>query len=274
MNLGWKRVGAGSVASLMALGGLLAVAGGHGMASCLRTAAIQPEVTVGEAAGVLVFYVLSGGCAAATAVNYTVLGGTSTPGADFVLSAGQLTWATGDKTPRAIVADVVDDRASEASLEDFSVTLTGQGHNILVVQGIGSGRILDDDRPGLDWGVDGQFCLPDDPVSGAGKSSQVIYVCDDDLRPDPYVPVALSEPLPAPAVLDWETEDGTAVAGTDFVGVSAETPVAARATKVFLPVQLLPSAPGAPTRWFTVRIRGVSLGTVVDATAIVVIGGS
>ncbi|HZM78334.1 MAG TPA: Calx-beta domain-containing protein [Candidatus Limnocylindrales bacterium] len=274
MRLGWKRVGAGSVASLMTLGGLLAVTGNQGVASCQREVAIMPEATVSESAGTLVFEVVSGGCAAAGAVTYTVSGGTSTPDVDFVLPAGQLLWTAGDATPRMIIAGVVNDPATEASIEDFTVTLTSQSQYIHVAQGIGRGRILDDDRPEWDWAIDGQICFPIYVVPVPGKPGKVVYSCDD-LRPDPYSPVAINKPLQQATTLHWETLNGTAIAGVDFVGVTDQVQtVAAGATKVLLPVKLLPHPPGTPTRWFEVRIFGISQGVVVDDIALVVISGS
>ncbi|MGI5176262.1 Calx-beta domain-containing protein [Dactylosporangium sp. CA-152071] len=220
---------------------------------CLRTVAVQPQVTAGERAGTLTFLVYSGGCAAAGAVEFTVTAGSALPAADFVLPDGVLRWDAGDTGVRSIVARIADDRVREAALEDFTVRLTAPSASIVVWRGTANGRILDDDGPGLVWAVDDGVV----PMLGHG------YLCPP---PPP--------PPPTPLTYVWQTGDGTARAGVDYVPVGERTQtVPAGATRVPFDVTLLPRPAGTPSRWFTVRIVAVSSGTVVDSVAVVTIDG-
>jgi hypothetical protein len=278
MKLGWKRVLAGCAAVVVTVAMSLALGGRAGAAvSCQRTVAINPQVTVGEGAGRLIFTVFSGECAAAGQVAYTVTAGTAQPTADFVLSAGQVRWGTGDFGARTIIATVVGDTLREADLEDFTVTLTNPSPAVRLIHATGHGRILDDDRLGLAWAIDDQFCpapplVMPVPPGDPWLTAEQRYLCDFghgviDAMPD--------TPLPGPVTLIWETVDGTARAGVDFVRVAQQTQsVPAGATLVELPVRLLSRPTGTPSRWFQVRIVASSHGTVVDAVAVVTLGGS
>ncbi|WP_344514675.1 Calx-beta domain-containing protein [Dactylosporangium maewongense] len=224
---------------------------------CRRTVDVQPMVTAGERAGTLTFVVESGGCAAAGEVGYTVTAGSALPAADFALAGGVLRWAAGDTGERSIVARIADDQMREAALEDFTVRLTAAGGGVVVRHGTATGRILDDDGPDLGWAAD-DAVVPIVPMLGHG------YFCPPPPPPPPRPPLTYV----------WQTGDGTAKAGVDYVAVAGRTQtVPAGATRVPFEVTLLPRPAGTPSRWFTVRIVAVSAGVVVDAEAVVTIDG-
>jgi hypothetical protein len=246
---------------------------------CQRTVVINPQVSVGEGAGRLVLAVYSAGCAAAGQVDYAVTPGSAAPGADFELTGGRLTWSPGDTSPRPIVATILGDHATEAVLENFTVTLVNPSGNVVVLNATAQGRILDDDRPDVSWVVDDQLCVP-----RLGFTSEA-------LGPDGGLPWFGLRPMcgaghgvihnvpsivdPAPRMLTWGTSDGTAVAGVDYVGVPAQTvAVPAGAAAVEVNFELLPRPEGTGDRWFLARLAAVSSGTIVDPTAVVTIVGS
>jgi hypothetical protein len=224
---------------------------------CQRTVAISQQVTTGESAGTLTFEVRSTGCAAAGSVAYAGTAGTAQPAADFRLPNGTLRWDAGDTAVRSITATIADDRVREATLEDLTVRLTAPSAGVAVLHGTGNGRIIDDDGPGPSWVLDDGTV----PMLGHG------YFC---ANPPPEPP----EP-PKPLTLVWQTGDGTAVAGVDYLAVTDRVQtLPAGATRIELDLTLLPRPAGTPSRWFTVRIVAVSAGTVVDAVAVVTLDGS
>lgn len=73
-----------------------------------------------------------------------------------------------------------------------------------------------------------------------------------------------------PATARWSTIDGTAIAGVDFVAVQDQlVRIPAGASRVDLPLRLLPRPAGTPSRWFQIRVYAPSVGRVVDGTAVI-----
>ena len=114
-----------------ALGGVTQVAAGayHSLALAAPRATVsfeQAVKTVGEGAGLVHLSVTRGGNTAITAsVQYARTSGTATPGADFVLDAGTLTFAPG-QTSRTIPVTITNDTAREDS-ETIVVSLVNPG---------------------------------------------------------------------------------------------------------------------------------------------------
>ena len=107
MNSKMLRVFVASVAGLAAAVAAMGIGGLPGAAaSCQRSVAIDPQVTVSEAAGTLTFVVHTGSCAAAGSVSYVVADGAARRPGDFLLANGQLLWATGDTSSRRITATI------------------------------------------------------------------------------------------------------------------------------------------------------------------------
>ncbi|MEV0458741.1 Calx-beta domain-containing protein [Catellatospora methionotrophica] len=270
-----RRVAAVGIAAVFVAAAALTAAGSPGLAACQRVIVINPEVTVGEGAGRLIFTVFSGGCAASGQVGFTVTAGTAQPGADFTLSGNQpLRWAAGDVTVRRITASVALDTVPEPALEDFRVTLVGPSSGVRVVHGTGHGRILDDDGLGFAWAADDQICPPwtvgtSTPVGEPWLTGEQRYLCDFD---DGVIDAVSPE---GPASVRWATADGTAQAGIDYVGVADRVALVPTGAKlVQLPVKLLPRPVGTPQRWFQVRIFAPSRGVVVDGVSVVTLPGS
>ncbi|WDZ87252.1 Calx-beta domain-containing protein [Micromonospora cathayae] len=270
-----RRVLARCVAALLVVAASLVAVGSPGLAACQRVIVINPEVTVSEGAGRLIFTVFSGGCAASGQVAYAVTAGGAQPGVDFALSAGQLRWAAGDSTTRRITVTVALDSVPEPALEDFRVTLVNPSPGVRVAHGVGYGRILDDDGLGFAWAVDDQIC-PQWVVDQTPPPGEPWIVGEQRRLCDLVEGAIYLVPPPGPVMTArWETADGTAQAGVDFVGVTDRVvAVPAGATLVALPVKLL-SRPEAPQRrWFYVRAFAPSHGTVVDGVAVVTLLGS
>jgi hypothetical protein len=111
-------------------------------ASCQRVVLLSPQITARESGGVLVFGLYSAGCAAAGSVWYRVAPGTATAGTDFTVATGQVRWAAGDGSAKAIGVVAKDDTIPESALETLTVTLFQASPDITVVNPTGEGRIL------------------------------------------------------------------------------------------------------------------------------------
>jgi hypothetical protein len=115
----WGRNDSGqATVPAAALGGVTQVAAGvyHSLAIAAPRATVsfeQARGTVDEAAGPVGLTVMRGGNTAITAsVQYARTSGTATPGADFVLGAGTLTFTPG-QTSRTIPVTITNDTARE-----------------------------------------------------------------------------------------------------------------------------------------------------------------
>ena len=62
------------------------------------------------------------------------------------------------------------------------------------------------------------------------------------------------------AWLQYETQDGTAVAGADYEGVSGSMPIPVGATEASIPVQALGASGYSPDKQFTLRLGAVGVG--------------
>ncbi|WP_329106916.1 hypothetical protein OG792_02365 [Micromonospora sp. NBC_01699] len=265
-----RRVLARCVIAVFVIAVSLVTVGSPGLAACQRVIVINPEVTVNEGAGRLIFTVFSGGCAASGQVAYTVTAGAAQPGVDFALSGSQLRWAAGDSTTRRITVTVALDSVPESALEDFRVTLVNPSPGVRVAHGVGHGRIVDDDGLGFAWAVDDQVC-PQWVVDQTPPPGEPWIAGEQRLLCDLVEGAIYVVPPPGPAMtVRWGTADGTAEAGVDFVGVPDRVAaVPAGAKLVALSVKLLSRPAGPQRRWFNVRIFAPSHGVVVDGVAVV-----
>ena len=85
--------------------------------------------------------------AGAASVQYATVGGTATPGADFVPAFGTLTWGSGDFAPKTIAISLLQDDIVEPS-ESFSVVLSNPVGVTLGASVVATVTILDDE-PGV-----------------------------------------------------------------------------------------------------------------------------
>ncbi|GIH06902.1 hypothetical protein Rhe02_49690 [Rhizocola hellebori] len=255
------------VASLAGLSAAVAALGTGDLpgaaASCQRSVAIDPQVTVSEAAGNLTFVVNTGSCPAAGSVSYVVTDGSAkrqpAPG-DFALADGQLAWAAGDTSSRRITATIVDDRLIEAPLEDFKVTLVEPSAGVRVVAGAGQGRIFDNDSGRHQATTDSQICLGS---NGSAPSLNRMQAPGLSLSPGPQPapapswatctiepghiafllsPIVLNTPNATNETIQFDTSDGDLHEGLDYVAVHRVVTIPAWTTGVFVEVRVLPHA--------------------------------
>ena len=253
-------------------------------ADCQRSVAIDPQVTVSEAAGTLTFTVYTASCAAAGSVAYTVTDGTARRPGDYQLASGVLQWPAGDTGSRQIRATISGDVLTEALLEDFTVTLGSPSQSVRIVSASGRGRIFDDDTQLRAATIDHRLCLLEprtspppptalpspspttkpDPDPGSGTPATPCTIESGNIISSPF---GLNTPLTADATVHFRTSDGDLLAGLDYVAVDRTITIPAGATTVAVPIQLLPHAFTQQGRHFDVVISSFSGGQVVSGSA-------
>ena len=118
----------------------------------------------------------------------------------------------------------------------------------------------------------GEGVLLPDLESGKNKIAD-LYAGGSGLVPTPgsnepmYFTVTLGAPLTIPVTFNYATEDGTAVAGRDYIAASGSTTITAGATSAVISVTLLSNSPPSSNRTFTFTISNASGGvTIFTAT--------
>jgi hypothetical protein len=128
-------------------------------------------------------------------VDFASADGTGQAGSDYGAASGTLTFAPGETSKQVLVA-VNGDLLDEAD-ETFSVTLSNAG-NALILDGQGTGTILDDDLA---------------PVVNVGER----FVIEGDAGTTTVlVDISLSAQSGQAVSVDYFTTDGTASAGSDY----------------------------------------------------------
>lgn len=246
--------------------------------TCQRVVWIDPQTTVGEAAGTMTLTVhTDGGCLVPGAVTVTVTPGGAAP-ADYWLPSGELHWGDGDASNRTLTALITNDSSADAPIEDFQVALTAIGAGTRVAGAIGQGRILDDDTLALLAAVDDVACLRSD--AGTGPSAPVFTTCTQITGNVLPSTVVFNRPAPAGLALIVHTSNGTMIAGTNYVPVNQLVPVSegcpvthpgpctAGPTSVTVNVRLLAAPLGTTDNYFTVNVAPASSGvSIVDSSA-------
>lgn len=251
-------------------------------ATCQRSVAIDPQVTVSEAAGTLTFTVYTASCAAAGSVSYTVTDGSARRPGDYQLAGGVLHWAAGDTGARRVQAVVAGDGLTEDLLEDFTVTLTDPSQNVRVVSPVGRGRIFDDDTAIRAATIDSRLCLLEPRTSPPAPTPPPSPLPSPSTKPDPgttatpcsiepgnivSVPFGINTPLTADQTVHFRTSDGSLIAGLDYLPVDRTITIPAGSTVVHVGIQLLPHAFTQNGKHFNVTISSYSAGPVVSGSA-------
>jgi hypothetical protein len=212
------------------------------------------SVTEGNAGPVsAVFTVtLSAASGRVVSVTYATADGTATAGTDYIGANGILVFAPG-QTSRTLTVTVLGDTLDEPD-ETFTVNLSN-AVNAAIADGQGVGTILDDDpEPTLS--------ISDTSVTegNAGPVSAVFTV-------------TLSAASGRVVSVTYATADGTATAGTDYIGANGILVFAPGQTSRTLTVTVLGDTLDEPDETFTVNLSnavnaaiadGQGVGTILD----------
>jgi hypothetical protein len=152
-------------------------------------------------------------------VPYATANGTATAGTDYQAVSGTLTFAPGAQS-RTVAVPVIGDAGDEGN-KTFTLNL-GTPVNAFIADGQGLATILDDDGPALSVG---------DPAAVAEGSSGTTSV---------QFAVSLASPPAVATTVSYQTADGSANAGADYVAASGT----------------LTFAPGTQTQNVSVAVNG------------------
>ena len=200
-----------------------------------------PAVREGESAAFVVR--LSASSDKLVTVAYETRDGTAVAGADYTSTSGTLRFDAGETRTTLAVPTLEDATAEET--EGFTVQLRDPS-GATVADGTATGTITDDDDPpGLS--------IDDAPAVREGESAAFV--------------VRLSASSDKLVTVAYETRDGTAAAGFDYVATEGTLRFDAGETRTTLAVPTLEDATAEETEGFTVQLRDPSGATVADGTA-------
>ena len=239
-----------------------AIAGPTGLAAVLahagagRTgapAAGPPALSVADAAAAegaaLAFRVtLDRPAAAPVTVDYATSDGTATAGEDYTEASGTLVFAPGE-TAKTVEIAVLDDALDEGG-ETMGLALSnaaGAG----IARGAATGAIAD-------------------PAAPSGPPP-ALSVADAEAQEGPGAVLAfrvtLDRASAAPATVDWETLDGSATAGEDYVGASGTLAFAPGETAKTVEVAVLDDAHDEGRETMLLYLSNATGASIADAVA-------
>ena len=174
-------------------------------------------------------------------VSYRTASGTAAEGTDYDAASGTLTFSDGEVEKRILVRTLADDL--DEPDETFTVTLFSPSGATLA-DASATGTITDDDQASLSIA---------DATVEEGSTAEFV--------------VTMSVPSTQSVTVSYLTQDGTALAGTDYTASDgALTFVPGEIEKRIL-VRTLADDLDEPDETFTVRLSGPVNATLADATA-------
>ena len=216
-----------------------------------------PQLSIGDAAveegETAQFTVtLSKAANGAVTVDFQTNDGTAAAGDDYTQISGTLTFNAGDRTKTISVQTTEDD--TQESDEDFTVTLSNPTGATLD-DATGQGTITDDDDGGDDGGgttTPPQLSIGDASVE-EGETAQFT--------------VTLSQAANGAVTVEFQTNDGTAVAGDDYTGTSGTLTFTPTENSKTISVPTVEDTTDEETETFTVTLSNPSGATIQDGTA-------
>ena len=177
-------------------------------------------------------------------VDYVASGNSATAGSDFVATAGTLTFHAGE-TLKTITVQVLGDTLNEGN-ELFIVQLSNPV-NASIDRDLAFGTIIDDDQGGP-------------PVPVATIPSISVTEGDSGTKNATFT-AQLSFPSVAVSRVRWQTQDGTATAGSDYIASSGEVVFQPGETSKPFTVPIIGDTLFEPDETFTIIITGTDNAT-------------
>ncbi len=165
-------------------------------------------------------------------VQYQTANGTATATSDFTAKSGTLTFEPGGETTRTIVVPVIGDETDESD-ETFSVQLT-QPTNATIQTATATGTILSDDTT----------LSINSPTVVEGDSGEKLMAFT----------VTLSKSLSRAVTVQYQTEDGTAIAGSDYLAKNGTLTFEPGQTTQTILVPIIGDTVGEADETFTVKL--------------------
>lgn len=218
----------------------------------------HPEVRIGSAtvtegangaADVSLQVVLSRPSDRPVWVDWATVDGTATAPSDYAAAEGTVGFAVG-RVDANIVVRFAGDTVAEGD-EAFTVRLT-EARGVRIVVADGTVTLLDDEFVRVDVG---------DVVTDEGSRGQ----------PTVTVPVRLTGPAASEVTAHYETVDGTALAGVDYVAESGTVTIPAGRTSATVDIALVADRAAGVDEAFSVVLSGVQGAVPATATGQVAI---
>ena len=212
---------------------------------------IADAAAVGESAGgsTLVFPVsLSAASGVDLDVQYQTEDDTAQSGSDYTGVAATVTIPAGE-TSATIDVGILDDASDEPD-ESLNVRLLSVSAGGVIGTAVASGNIVDDDDP------PGLAIADAARAEGNSGQSNLNFVVTPDVRSG------------LPITIDFQTTDGTALAGDDYVGASGQLVIPAGATSGTIPVAVIGDADFEPDETFTVSLTSALNAVIGDGDAV------
>jgi hypothetical protein len=220
------------------------------------------DVTISESAALATFSVtLTGTISEPITVDFLTVDDTAAAGADYAATQGTLTFLPGAVTSQAISVPIIGDSAYEG-VERFFLRLQNASPGALIADSQGVGTINDDD---IALSISNWSTREGTPNRGK-KSSEVQFT--------PFTfTVSLSGPSVTPVAVRYDTQNGTALAATDFSASGGTVTFAPGETAKTVTVNVIADATAEPDEGFKVVLStpvGADLadaigdGTIVD----------
>jgi Calx-beta domain len=185
-------------------------------------------------------------------IHWATVSGPATGGTDFVNRSGNLSWVPGQTSSHIVTVPVARDSLDELD-ETFQVHLSspsGAG----VADAVGIGRIVDDDAPPT-------ISIADKSLAeGSSGTTAADFT------------VSLSQPSGKSVSFNWATNDGSALAGQDFIGVPS-TPLTFPPGQVSntVHVDVVGDTSYEPDETFDVDLIGIANAAAGDLSALATI---
>jgi large repetitive protein len=186
---------------------------------------------------------LSSGTEDVVTVDYATADG-SAGGLDYEAASGTLTFAAGD-TEETVTVNVIGDALDEDD-ETFTVGLSGE-ENATIADGSGLGTITDDDDP------QPALSIGDATVTEGNGTATATFT------------VQLSPASVGDVSVDYATADGSATAGSDYVGESGELTLPAGETTETITVNVIGDALHEDNESFSINLTNASGASLSDA---------
>ena len=205
------------------------------------TAMVILDGTATESAGPVAFSVMMTSASGSTqTVDYATSDGTATAGADYTATSGTLTFLAG-QTSKTINVPILDDTLNEA---DETFTLTLSNATVALNDSAATGTITDDDA---------------EPTVSVGDASAP--------EADGVVsfPITLSTVSGQEVDVDYTTNDGTALAGSDYVAASGTAIIPAGSLSTNVDVSVTDDSTYENDEGFTLDLSAPFNASIVDA---------
>jgi hypothetical protein len=206
------------------------------------------DVTENESAGTMTFTIsLSEAPIFPVSIDFSTLNGSALAGSDYIAKSDYLLFALGVSS-RTFTIDLVNDADYEPTQKFYIDLSTSSSGYVSKYDGIGT--ITDDDIQSFELD---RF---NDKGVTETDNDQVIYMV-----------AYFNQNTPAPLTLTYHTQDNSALAGSDYIGITDTIKISAGVDRVLIPVTIKGDYTPEVTKNFKVIINSISTGTITDNSA-------